>query len=151
MAVDQPSAQISDGVGLGITLSLSAGFAVFVGYGDIDRRYAQAAAIVMKRIEGGEARLPISREYSLEALVDEGQNRGAGAEIGGDRQKAAGALGVEGVARLHIGADIGATKAIDCLLGVADQEERSRPDSEQGPVINAVDRVATQPPEDLGL
>ena len=61
-------------------------------------------------------------------------------------------LGAEGVARLHIGADIGAAEAIDRLLGVADQEERARPDSELGPVVVAHrPAVAAQPPEDLGL
>ena len=74
----------------------------------------------MERVESGEARLAIGREHGLEALVDEGEDRGAGAEIGGDRQKAAGVLGAEGVARLHIGADVGAPEAIDRLLRVAD-------------------------------
>ena len=66
----------------------------------------------------------------------EDEDRGAGAEIGGDRQQAAGILGPEGVARLHIGADIGASEAIDHLLRVADQEERARPDAE-GLVVSA--------------
>src|SRR5690606_15860138 len=50
-----------------------------------------------------------------------------------------------------IGADIGAPEAIDRLLGVADQEERTRPDLEPRPVIMVIDRLATQPPEDFCL
>ena len=152
LASDQPCAQIGDGVGFGVTLLLGAGLAVFVGHGDVEGRDAQAVvAIVMERVEGGEAGLPIGREHGLEALVDEGEDRGAGAEIGGDRQEAVGVLGAEGVARLHIGADIGAAEAIDRLLGIADQEERARPDAEPGPVVVAIDRLAAKPPEDLGL
>ena len=58
---------------------------VFVGHDDVEGRHAQFAAIVMERVESGEARLAIGREHGLEALVDEGEDRGAGAEVGGDR------------------------------------------------------------------
>ena len=152
LAADQARAQLGDGVGFGVALLLGAGFAVFVGYGDVEGRDTQAfAAIVVERVEGGKAGLPIGREHDLEALVDEGEDRGAGAEIGGDRQEAVGILGAKGVARLHVGADIGAAEAIDRLLGIADQEERARPDPEPGPVVIAIDRLAAQPPEDFGL
>ena len=151
MAFDQLGAQLGDGVGFGIALLFGAGLAVFVGHGDVESRHAQAAPIVMEWVESGEARLAIGREHGLEALVDEGEDRGAGAEVGGDRQKAVGVLGAEGVARLHIGADVGAPEAIDRLLRVADQEERARPDLEAGPIVIAIDRLATQPPEDFGL
>jgi hypothetical protein len=134
-------AEIGDGVGFGVTLLLGAGLAVFVGHGDVEGRHAQAAAIAMERVERSEARLPIGRERDLESLVDEGEDQGAGAEIGGDRQEAAGVLVAEGIARLHIGADIGSPEAIDRLLGVADQEERARSNAEPGPVFLAIDRA----------
>ena len=64
---------------------------------------------------------------------------------------AAWVLGAECVARLHIGADIGAPEAIDRLLGVADQEECARPNAEPSPVVLGIDRLAAKTPEYLGL
>ena len=151
MAFDQPGAEFRDGVGFGVALLLGAGFPIFVSDGNVEGRHAQTASVVMERVKGGEARLSSGREHCLEALVDEGEDRRAGAEVGGNRQKAAGVLGTKGVARLHVGADIGAPEAIDRLLGVADQEERARPNPELGPVVVAIHSLAAQPPEDLGL
>lgn len=151
MAFDQPGAQLGDGVGFGVPLLLGAGLAVFIGYGDVEGRHADSAAIVMEWVQCGETRLSIGREHGLEALVDESQDRGAGAEIGRDRQQAVGGLGAKGVARLDIGADVGAAKAIDRLLGIADQEQRARPDVKARPVIGVVDGLTAQTPEDLGL
>src|SRR5690606_4164576 len=82
LAFDQSGAKLGDGVGFGVPLLLGAGFAVFVGYRDVEGGYANAAAVIVERVERGEARLSIGREYGLKAFVDEGEDRGAGAEIG---------------------------------------------------------------------
>ena len=95
--------------------------------------------------------MTIGRQHGLEALVDEGEDRGAGAEIGRYRQEAVGILSAKGVARLHIGADIGAAEAIDRLLGIADQEERPGRIRNRVQSAIAIGRFAAQPPKDLGL
>ncbi len=74
MAFDQPGAQIGDGVRFCVALLLGAGFAVFVGRGNVECCNAQAVPIVMKRVESGETRLAAGREHGLEALVYEGED-----------------------------------------------------------------------------
>ena len=97
---------------------------------------------------------PFSRDSgSLEACVHEVQDRGAGSEVGRDREHACGILRAECLARPEIGAHFGAAEAIDGLLGVADQEERARTDLETSPLgrCRISWGLAAQAPEDLRL
>src|SRR3546814_18176700 len=53
------------------------------------------------------------------------------------------------LARPDISGDVGPAKAVDRLLGIADEEQRTRPNPVGRPIlrIGTGDRVAAQPPE----
>ena len=76
----------------------------------------------MKRVQPREARLTGSLENVLEAVVHKGQDRGAGSEVGGNRDDVLGRLGPDRITRAQVGRNVGAPEAVDGLLGIPDQE-----------------------------
>ena len=79
------------------------------------------------RVEAGSA------EDLVEALVDEGEDGGHGAEVGGEGEHFPAAR-LDEALHLLVDRDVGAAEAVDRLLRVADDEELARRQAAAAPV-----------------
>src|SRR3954447_8336901 len=87
----------------------------------------------MKGVQPREAWLSSSLENGLEALVHKSEDRGAGSEVGGNREDVLDRLGPDRITRAQVGRNVGAPKSVDGLLGIPDQEQGSGPQNKAFP------------------
>ena len=105
-------------------------------------------------VEGLKAGLAILLgERGLEARVHVTHDRRAGAEVGGDGQHGVRVPGAKRFARPDISRDVRPAEPVDCLFGIADQEQRARPGRKFRPFagIAVSRRLAAEAPEYLRL
>ena len=89
----------------------------------------------MKGIQGREARLSVRDGQRLrEALIHVSKNRLTGAKVCRNREQTVRVLREHQIASLDISGNVRAAKAINRLLGITDQKERTRPDMPARPV-----------------
>ena len=151
---DQAVTQVGDSIRLGIALLVRTRFVLGRCYRHVESRHAGAPVVIeMKGVQPREAGLSGSLENVLEALVHIGQDRGAGSEVGGNREDVLDRLGPDRITRAQVGRNVGTPEAIDGLLGIPDQEQGPGPQDKAFPFCIGLPgrRVAAQAPEDFGL
>jgi hypothetical protein len=112
--------------------------------GDCDHTRLRLAG----RRQLGEAGLSrSSRQYGLELVIDEAQNRLDRTEVRGDLQQP---LVADGRACADVGVHIGVSKTIDRLFGIADDKQRPRTKSASERFCTAVPvSLPAEPPENF--
>ena len=93
-----------------------------LGQGQGDGAGAFPCDLVPGRFEGTRLRVFGLPEDLVEALVDEGEDGGDGAEVGGEGQHFP-TVRLDEALHLLVDGDVGPAEAVDALLGVADDEE----------------------------